>query len=107
MLHDLTRHNIRPQRKMPGVDLRAVVGAVGLAAGGWGDPGEGLSQGDAESLRGDIGALQQEESDKLKKIKRGKTKTLDLAMRRRGSGNLPRAVSFFGPTHCRSDRWLM
>ena len=74
---------------MPGVDLRAVVGAVGLAAGGWGDPGEGLSQGDAESLRGDIGALQQEESDKLKKIKRGKTKTLDLAMRRRGSGNLP------------------
>ena len=71
---------------MPGVDLRAVVGAVGLAAGGWGDPGEGLSQGDAESLRGDIGALQQEESDKLKKIKRGKTKTLDLAMRRRGSG---------------------
>ena len=60
-----------------------------MAAGGWGDPGEGLSQGDAESLRGDIGALQQEESDKLKKIKRGKTKTLDLAMRRRGSGNLP------------------
>jgi len=92
---------------MPGVDLRAVVGAVGLAAGGWGDPGEGLSQGDAESLRGDIGALQQEESDKLKKIKRGKTKTLDLAMRRRGSGNLPRAASFFAPTHRRSDQRLM